>query len=107
MGHARALVGIKDEKSQKELADLTVSLEWSVRDLEEAIQKLDTKQSEDKTKPNQKKRDPYIDHLEESLRERFKTTVKIKQQKDKGKIELQYYSKQDLERLLELLQYMA
>lgn len=107
MGHARALVGIKDEKAQKELADLTVSLDWSVRDLEEAIQKLDTKQPEDKTKPNQKKRDPYIDHLEESLRERFKTTVKIKQQKDKGKIELQYYSKQDLERLLELLQYMA
>lgn len=107
MGHARALVGIKDEKAQKELADLTVSLEWSVRDLEEAIQKLDTKQPEDKTKPNQKKRDPYIDHLEESLRERFKTTVKIKQQKDKGKIELQYYSKQDLERLLELLQFMA
>ncbi len=107
MGHARALVGIKDEKAQKELADLTISLEWSVRDLEEAIQKLDTKQPEDKTKPNQRKRDPYIDHLEESLRERFKTTVKIKQQKDKGKIELQYYSKQDLERLLELLQYMA
>ncbi|WP_028608683.1 ParB/RepB/Spo0J family partition protein [Paenibacillus harenae] len=107
MGHARALVGIKDEKMQKELADLTVSMEWSVRDLEEAIQKLDSKQPEEKTKLKQKKRDPYIDHLEESLRERFKTTVKIKQQKDKGKIELQYYSKQDLERLLELLQYMA
>ncbi|WP_054025765.1 ParB/RepB/Spo0J family partition protein [Bacillus sp. FJAT-28004] len=107
MGHARALVGIKDDKVQKELADLTVSQEWSVRELEEAIQKLDSKQPEDTTKPSQKKRDPYIDHLEESLRERFKTTVKIKQQKDKGKIELQYYSKQDLERLLELLQYMA
>ncbi|CAM4377481.1 ParB family chromosome partitioning protein [Paenibacillus endophyticus] len=108
MGHARALVGIKDNKIQKELADLTVSQEWSVRELEEAIQKLDSKQAEDTAaKPNQRKRDPYIDHLEESLRERFKTTVKIKQQKDKGKIELQYYSKQDLERLLELLQYMA
>lgn len=107
MGHARALVGIKDVKVQKELADLVVSQEWSVRELEEAIQKLDSKQPGDKAKPNQKKRDPYIDHLEESLRERFKTTVKIKQQKDKGKIELQYYSKQDLERLLELLQYMA
>jgi ParB family chromosome partitioning protein len=107
MGHARALVGIKDEKVQKELADLTMSMEWSVRELEEAIQKLDSKQPEEKSKPKQKKRDPYIDHLEESLRERFKTTVRIKQQKDKGKIELQYYSKQDLERLLELLQYMA
>ncbi|MBD2871756.1 ParB/RepB/Spo0J family partition protein [Paenibacillus arenilitoris] len=108
MGHARALVGIKDVKVQKEFADQTVALEWSVRELEEAIQKLDSKQQpEEKTKPKQKKRDPYIDHLEETLRERFKTTVKIKQQKDKGKIELQYYSKQDLERLLELLQYMA
>jgi len=107
MGHARALVGIKDEAVQKELADLTVSLEWSVRELEEAIQKLDSKQPEDKSKPSQKKRDPYIEHLEETLRDRFKTTVKIKQQKDKGKIELQYYSKQDLERLLELLQDLA
>ncbi|WP_138754018.1 ParB/RepB/Spo0J family partition protein [Paenibacillus sinopodophylli] len=108
MGHARALVGIKDDKKQKELADLTVSQEWSVRELEEAIQNLDAKQPDDTAaKATQRKRDPYIDHLEESLRERFKTTVKIKQQKDKGKIELQYYSKQDLERLLELLQYMA
>ncbi|WP_424769341.1 ParB/RepB/Spo0J family partition protein [Paenibacillus sp. sgz302251] len=107
MGHARALVGIKDEKVQKELADLVISMEWSVRELEEAIQKLDSKQPEDKVKLKQKNRDPYIDDLEESLREKFKTTVKIKQQKDKGKIELQYYSKQDLERLLELLQYMG
>ncbi|MDQ0113169.1 ParB/RepB/Spo0J family partition protein [Paenibacillus harenae] len=107
MGHARALVGIKDEVIQREFADRIVKQEWTVRELEEAIQKLDAKQPENKTKSSQKKRDPYIDHLEESLRDRFKTTVKIKQQKDKGKIELQYYSKQDLERLLELLQYMA
>ncbi|MDQ0061532.1 ParB/RepB/Spo0J family partition protein [Paenibacillus harenae] len=107
MGHARALVGIKDEVIQREFADRIMKQEWTVRELEEAIQKLDAKQPENKTKSSQKKRDPYIDHLEESLRDRFKTTVKIKQQKDKGKIELQYYSKQDLERLLELLQYMA
>lgn len=107
MGHARALVGIKDEVVQREFADRIVKQEWTVRELEEAIQKLDAKQPENKAKSSQKKRDPYIDHLEESLRDRFKTTVKIKQQKDKGKIELQYYSKQDLERLLELLQYMA
>ena len=49
------------------------------------------------------KRDPYIDNVEEVLRERFKTTVKIKQGNEKGKIELNYYSAQDLERLLELL----
>lgn len=107
MGHARALAGIKEQSVQKELAEQTVTLEWSVRELEDAIQKLDSRQTPEQKSQKQKKRDPYIESLEETLRERFKTTVKIKQQKDKGKIELQYYNKQDLERLLELLQRMA
>ncbi|RJX36619.1 ParB/RepB/Spo0J family partition protein [Paenibacillus pinisoli] len=107
MGHARALAGIKEQSVQKEMAELTVSSEWSVRDLEDAIQKLDSKQTPQQKTQKQKKRDPYIESLEENLREQFKTTVKIKQQKDKGKIEIQYYNKQDLERLLELLQRMA
>jgi len=109
MGHARALAGIKDVSVQKEMASLVVANDWSVRSLEEAIQRLEVKDNgeDSKAKVKVKKRDPYIENLEESLRDRFKTTVKIKQQKDKGKIELQYYSKQDLERLLELLQYMA
>lgn len=104
MGHARALAGIKKQEVQQELANQAIAAEWSVRQLEEAIQKLDQKQPVKPTVEKQRKRDPYIDHIEESLRERFKTTVKIKQQKEKGKIELQFYSKHDLERLLELLQ---
>ncbi|MCT1398047.1 ParB/RepB/Spo0J family partition protein [Paenibacillus sp. p3-SID867] len=103
MGHARAIVGIKDPIVVKQLAKQCVEQEWSVRELEEAVKNLDRKPT-DKAKPKVKNRDPYIDHLEEDLRERFKTTVKIKHNKDKGKIELNYYSKQDLERLLELLQ---
>lgn len=107
MGHARALAGIKDVKVQNEMAGMTVSLEWSVRELEEAVKKLDAQEKPSAKTQKQKKRDPYIDHIEETLRERFKTTVKIKQQRDKGKIEFQYYNKQDLERLLELLQELA
>ncbi|GIP00888.1 ParB/RepB/Spo0J family partition protein [Paenibacillus sp. FSL W8-0187] len=103
MGHARAIVGIKDPILVKQLAKQCVEQEWSVRELEEAVKNLDRKPT-DKAKPKVKNRDPYIDHLEEDLRERFKTTVKIKHNKDKGKIELNYYSRQDLERLLELLQ---
>lgn len=106
MGHARALVGVKEEARKRELAQLTIANEWSVRDLEEAIQKLDQKAPQ-KKKASAKKRDPYIEELEESLREQFKTTVKIKQQKDKGKIELLYYNKQDLERLLELMRQLS
>jgi len=104
MGHARAVVGIKDPVVIKQLAKQCVENEWSVRELEETVKYLDRKPVETQ-KPTSKKNDPYIDHLEESLRDRFHTTVKIKHNKeDKGKIELNYYSKQDLERLLELLQ---
>ncbi|OAB47493.1 ParB/RepB/Spo0J family partition protein [Paenibacillus antarcticus] len=104
MGHARAVVGIKDPVVIKQLAKQCVDNEWSVRELEETVKYLDRKPVETQ-KPTSKKNDPYIDHLEESLRDRFHTTVKIKHNKeDKGKIELNYYSKQDLERLLELLQ---
>ncbi|MGF7049293.1 ParB family chromosome partitioning protein [Paenibacillus sp. DS2015] len=102
MGHARAIVGIKDHDLVKQLAKQCVVNEWSVRELEETVKHLDRKPSE--TKKVVKNNDPYINHLEESLRDRFRTTVKIKNNKDKGKIELNYYSKQDLERLLELLQ---
>lgn len=108
MGHARAIVGVKDESLIKQLAKQSIDQQWSVRELEEAVQQLDrskTGEVKAKAKAKLKKKDPFIDTLEESLRERFKTTVKIKHgQKDKGKIELNYYSKQDLERLLELLQ---
>ncbi|WP_028563570.1 ParB/RepB/Spo0J family partition protein [Paenibacillus pinihumi] len=108
MGHARALVGVKEEAVRKELASQIVEHEWSVRELEEAIQKLDQPNKENqKVKAKTKKKDPFIEHIEESLRERFKTTVKVKQQKDRGRIELLYYNKQDLERLLELLDRMA
>ncbi|MBM7567943.1 ParB/RepB/Spo0J family partition protein [Paenibacillus sacheonensis] len=108
MGHARAIVGVKEDARKKELAELTVANEWSVRQLEEAIKNLDQQvPSKTKETPSNKKKDPYINEVEESLRERFKTTVKIKQQKDKGRIELMYYNKQDLERLLELLQQLS
>lgn len=102
MGHARALVGLKDPAIIKHLAKQCIDQEWSVRDLEDAVQQLDRKKQE-KTKKSNIKRDPYIDEVEESLRERYKTTVKIKANKDKGKIEINYYSQQDLQRLLDLL----
>lgn len=102
MGHARALVGLKDTNVIKQLAKQCIDNEWSVRDLENALQQLDKKKPEISKTVN-KKRDPFIDEVEENLRERYKTTVKIKSSKDKGKIEINYYSQQDLQRLLDLL----
>lgn len=106
MGHARAIAGVKDPTAVKQLAKSTIDQEWSVRQLEEAIQQMNRNKAKTGEKKKMISRDPYIEHLEESLREQFRTTVKIKQtkQKGKGKIEISYFSNEDLERLLELMQ---
>lgn len=54
MGHARALVGLKDPATIKQLAKQCIDHEWSVRDLEEAVQQLDRKKT-GKTKKHQQK----------------------------------------------------
>lgn len=104
MGHARAIVGIKEEKLQLELAQQCIDGQWSVRELEDEVNNLSNRKPLQKKKEKAKKRDPFIESVETTLRERFQTGVKIKQSKHKGKIELEYYNKQDLERILELLQ---
>jgi ParB family chromosome partitioning protein len=105
MGHARAIVGVKDDKLKKELTEVTISNQWSVRELEEAVKKLEEEQpSKQKDKKKDKNKDPFIFQAEDQLRDLYRTTVKIKNQNNRGKIELLYYSKDDLDRLLELLQ---
>jgi len=105
MGHAKAIVGLKEAKLIKSLADQAIKEQWSVRELEEEVKRLEDR-TDAKKKPSAKakRKDPYINQLEESLREVYRTTVKIKHNNNKGKIELSYYSKDDLNRLLELLQ---
>ncbi len=102
MGHAKAIVGIKDKNMQLTIAGQTIANKWSVRELEEAVQKLEA--GKDKKKAKNPNKDPFINQLEEHLRDRYHTTVKVKHGRDKGKIEFAYYSKDDLERLLDLLQ---
>src|SRR5690554_1549073 len=64
MGHAKAIVGLKDVKMIKEFALATIKNEWSVRELEEQIQKIE-QPTKMKKKVNDK-RDPYIHQAEES-----------------------------------------
>jgi ParB family transcriptional regulator, chromosome partitioning protein len=105
MGHAKAIVSLKDKKLIKALADTAIKEQWSVRELEEEVKKLEEKGDTKKAKPKQTRKDPYINEVEESLREVYRTTVKIKHNiNNKGKIELLYFSNDDLNRLLELLQ---
>lgn len=103
MGHARAIVGLKNDQAKKEMAELTIREQWSVRELEDAIQRHEEKNKKPTKAKINKKQDPYISEIEENLRDVYKTTVKVKHSNNKGKIELMYYSREDLERLLEIL----
>lgn len=104
MGHARAIAGVKDQSTQLDIAEQVVELNWSVRELEDFITKMNEKKAAAPKKEPVKKKDPFLVNVEAELRDKFQTGVKIKQSKNRGKIELEYYSKQDLERILELLQ---
>lgn len=102
MGHGRALLGLRKKEKLQALVEKTVKDGLNVRQLEQLIQQLNDVSRETK-KPNAPK-DIFIKERESSLRERFGTTVHIKQSKNKGKIEIEFFSKEDLERIMELLE---
>lgn len=101
MGHARALLGVKDIELQKKLMMKSINEKASVRQLEEWIQKIN--QGVVQKKPEKKQSSPGIRHYESILQQVFSTPVKIRQGRKKGRIEIEYYSDRELERLIELL----
>src|SRR3954451_21204671 len=102
MGHGRALLGLRQKAKLPALVDKITKESLNVRQLEKLIQQLNDNVPRETKKP-EKKKDVFIQEREHSLRERFGTTVSIKQSKNKGKIEIEFFSKEDLERILEML----
>lgn len=103
MGHARCIVGIKSDKIKKEMAEKAIQEQWSVRELEEAIKQLEEIKEKPKQTNKKVKKNPFFVQIEENLREHYQTDVKIHKEKNKGKIELLFYSDDDLQRILDLL----
>ncbi|MFC4411655.1 ParB/RepB/Spo0J family partition protein [Chungangia koreensis] len=102
MGHGRAILGLKRKKLIPQVTEKVMKEEMSVRQLEALIQKLNEDVSRET--PKETKKDIFIVDKEEQLREYFGTNVTIKKGKDKGKIEIEFFSEDDLERILELLE---
>lgn len=103
MGHGRALLGLRQKAKIPVIVEKIINENLNVRQLEKLIQQLNENvPRETKKKPDQKK-DVFLQEREELLRERFGTTVTIKQSKNKGKIEIEFFSNEDLDRILELL----
>lgn len=104
MGHARALINIEDSDVQKDIFEKVIENEYSVRQTEKAVRQIGKK--EKKTSKNQQKDEnqAFFNEISNRLRRKFSTKVNIKPKKDGGEIRIEYYTDEDLERLLELFE---
>ncbi|MBZ5534904.1 MAG: ParB/RepB/Spo0J family partition protein [Acidobacteriia bacterium] len=102
MGHARALLALESATEQKELAQKAVQGSWSVRQVERAASRRLAPKSTAPTRmaPVQ---DPNVAHAIEELERTLGTRVRIAPDGNKGLIEIEYYSQDDLIRLYELI----
>lgn len=102
MGHARALLGLEDDGLKIKIAQEVIKKDLSVRQVEEMIKNYSQPVSrETKEKP---KKDVFLSQVEEKLRDTFATSVQIKRGKGKGKIEIEFFTDEDLERIMEIIQ---
>ena len=101
MGHGRALLGLKNKGRIAEIAQKVIAQSLNVRQLESLVHQLNEGVSHE-TKEKVKK-DVFVQATESQLREYFGTSVQVKKQKNKGKIEIEFYSEDDLERILDIL----
>jgi ParB family chromosome partitioning protein len=104
IGHARALVPVESAEVQNTLWRKVVRDGLSVRKLEKLIKDLSQIRTV-KTHKKQKK-SPYIQKMEEQLRDIFGTKVVIRPKKEGGSIEIEFYSPEDLNRLLEIFEQL-
>ena len=98
VGHARALLGVESPGEQKKFFDLVLKKGLSVRELEEIV-RSGAKDSARRAKPRET-RDRELAALEEQLQNALGTKVSIQARKKKGKIVIEYYSLDDLERII-------
>ena len=103
-GHARALLGLEDRKFAEHIADRAVEEGWSVRQVEDAVRARSRATSSGVTDRRVNlPRPAAIVELEQRLRERLATRVKIKYTKDRGKLVIDFSSLDDLERIYKQL----
>ena len=101
MGHARALLALENEHHRISVCKKIIESELSVRQTERLVHKL---LSQPKSGSGAANRSPELDALENRLRTRLATQVRIRQGRSKGKLEIEYYSEDDLERLAKILE---
>ncbi|MEA1987379.1 MAG: ParB/RepB/Spo0J family partition protein [Candidatus Marinimicrobia bacterium] len=101
-GHARALLSMKDDKKILNLWRRVINNELSVRATEELAKKINSHKKDTSHKKSETEEDIHLKKLENDLQKKFGTKVKIKEKGKNGKIEIMFYSSDDLDRLIKL-----
>ncbi|WP_240376311.1 ParB/RepB/Spo0J family partition protein [Bacillus piscicola] len=104
MGHGRTILGLKDKENARFVAEKIMNEALSVRQTEELVQQLNHNNVPRETTKKEDNRSLFIQTKEEDLQTYFGTSVSIKTGKRKGKIEIEFMTEEDLERILELLE---
>lgn len=104
-GHARALLAITDKEEQHTLALRVFDEKLSVRETESLVKKVLAEKKKKDEAPAKKRDDSVIyREIENRMKDILGTKVEIKQKaKNKGRIEIEYYSMDELERLIEMI----
>ena len=108
MGHARCLIAIEDPDLQKQIALQVIDKNLSVRDTEKLMKKLqkqkESAEEEQKKTAEDSALTAVYEHIAEQMKTILGTKVEIRRKdKEKGKIEIEYYSQDELDRLLQLM----
>lgn len=104
MGHARALITIEDEEIQKKILKKILDKGLSVRQIEDEVRKLNTPSKKSISSSPKKREDsnPFYEEISARLRGTFSTKVNVVPKKNGGEIKIEYYSDDDLERILNI-----
>lgn len=103
-GHGRTLLGLNDNSMMLKLCKEIEEKQISVRQLESIIKTLNNPKKDKDEKPKKVKRDPYFDECELAIRQELgrKAIVNVKKG-NKGTLEIEFFSKEDLQSILETL----
>jgi ParB family transcriptional regulator, chromosome partitioning protein len=115
-GHARAILAVEDDANRVTLAAAACGGAMSVRETEEAVKHWplgvpeESQGGHERTAPSVSREtadsrlsDPHLEEVSLALSRALKTKVNVVTGKDRGRIEVYFYSDEDLQRLLELL----
>lgn len=101
-GHARALLGINDKSKICDAADTVISKHLSVRETEKLVKSINSQSVPGSTRIH--KRDPFFSEVELSISSSSGRKVSVKEGKKGGKIEIEFFDKEDLQKIANLFE---